>query len=207
MIELEILIYGVILGLFAGSSPGPLFALLVSETLRHGKREGIRIAISPLITDLPILLFVFIILANLIQYDFVIGMISLFGACYLIYLGIENLKINIQALVVKRKEENALKKGILTNLLNPSPYLFWLTIGGPTILRSLEINYVLSIIFVLGFYCVFIMFNLIIILILINLKSIIESVYYLYTVRALGIALFIFALFYVVDGFKLIFTW
>lgn len=96
MIEgLEFLISGVIFGLAAGTSPGPLLALVFSATLKYGKKEGIKIAVSPLITDSPIILFVLFILSSLVGYNFVVGMISLFGACYLIYLGVENLRVKI----------------------------------------------------------------------------------------------------------------
>ena len=51
-----LLITGIILGLMAGISPGPLLALVISETLKHGKKEGIKIALTPFITDLPAIL-------------------------------------------------------------------------------------------------------------------------------------------------------
>ncbi len=41
----EFLISGIILGLAAGTSPGPLLALVFSETLKYGKKEGIKIAL------------------------------------------------------------------------------------------------------------------------------------------------------------------
>lgn len=48
------LISGIIFGLSAGISPGPLLALVISETLKFGRKEGIKVAIAPLITDIPI---------------------------------------------------------------------------------------------------------------------------------------------------------
>lgn len=55
MVEgLEFLISGIVFGLAAGVAPGPLLALVFSETLKYGKKEGVTVAISPLITDLPI---------------------------------------------------------------------------------------------------------------------------------------------------------
>jgi threonine/homoserine/homoserine lactone efflux protein len=204
IIELEILIYGILLGLFAASSPGPLFILMLSETLRYGKREGIKIAVSPLITDIPIFLFVFLVLSNLMQYDFIVSLISLFGAFYLIYLGIENLKIKNSKFEVELTSDTALRKGVITNFLNPSPYLFWLTIGGPTIIKSLEINFLLTILFVIGFYLFFIGLNLLIVLIFERSKPFIKSSFYIYTVKALGIALLFFALLFIRDGLKLI---
>ena len=45
---------GLILGLAAGVSPGPLLTLIVQQTVRHGVREGVKVAAVPLITDVPI---------------------------------------------------------------------------------------------------------------------------------------------------------
>ena len=90
---IEYLVLGAFLGLAAGISPGPLLAITISETLQHGKWEGIKVAISPLITDLPIILSVLFILSHLTSYDSIIGIIAFFGASYLIYSGVESLKI------------------------------------------------------------------------------------------------------------------
>ncbi len=66
MIEgLEFLISGVVFGLAAGIAPGPLLALVFSETLKYEKKEGVKVAISPLITDLPIVIFVLFMLSTL----------------------------------------------------------------------------------------------------------------------------------------------
>ena len=47
---------GVLLGLSGGLAPGPLLTLVVAETLRHGVRAGIGVALVPLLTDMPIVL-------------------------------------------------------------------------------------------------------------------------------------------------------
>jgi len=200
---LEFLISGVIFGLAVGTSPGPLLALVFSETLKHRRREGIKIAISPLITDLPIVLLVLLILSNLIKYSFVIGAISLFGACYLIYLGFENLRVKISVFDVESTKEDALKRGILANFLNPNPYLFWLSIGGPMIFESLDVHISATVLFTLGFYSLLIGSNIGIALIVQKSKFFIESKYHLHVVRASGIALVLLALIFVRDGLKL----
>ena len=46
---------GIVLGLAAGLAPGPLLVLVVAHSVRHGTREGVKVAIAPLITDLPII--------------------------------------------------------------------------------------------------------------------------------------------------------
>ena len=200
---LEFLISGIIFGLAAGTSPGPLLALVFSETLKYGKKEGVKIAISPLITDLPIVLFVLLILSNLIKYSFVIGAISLFGACYLIHLGFENLRVKISGFEVEFAKEDALKRGVIANFLNPHPYLFWLSIGGPMIFESLDIHISATVLFISGFYSLLIGLNIGIALIVEKSKFFIESKYHLYVVRALGIALVLFAVIFVRDGLKL----
>jgi len=205
MIEgLEFLISGVIIGLAAGIAPGPLLALVFCETLKHGKNEGIKIAGSPLITDLPIVLFVLFILSSLIGYNFVIGMISLFGACYLIYSGVESLRVKITKFEVELAKKDALKRGVIANFLSPHPYLFWLSIGGPIIFKSLDIHISATILFILGFYSLLIGSKIGIVLVVEKSKSFIKSKYYLYIVRVLGIALILFALIFVKDGLKLI---
>ena len=45
---------GILLGVSAGVSPGPLFALVIAETLHHGTKAGLRVALVPLVTDMPI---------------------------------------------------------------------------------------------------------------------------------------------------------
>ena len=47
---------GLLLGLSGGLAPGPLLTLVASETLRHGARAGISVALAPLLTDAPIIL-------------------------------------------------------------------------------------------------------------------------------------------------------
>jgi threonine/homoserine/homoserine lactone efflux protein len=205
MIEgFEFLISGIILGLASGISPGPLLALVFSETFKYGKKEGIKIAISPLITDLPIVLSVLFILSSLAEYSLIIGIISLFGACYLFYLGIKNLEVRTNEFEVKPATKNALKQGVITNFLNPQPYLFWLSIGGPIIFKSLDVHVSATALFVLGFYSLLIGSKTSIALVVEKSKSFLKSKHYLYVVRALGVALILFSLIFVRQGLELI---
>ena len=208
MVEaLEFLISGVVFGLAAGIAPGPLLALVFSETLKHGKKEGVKVAISPLITDLPIIVFVLFMLStlsSLIECNFVIGVVSLFGACYLIYLGVENLRVKTDKFEVEPAKKDALKRGVIVNFLNPHPYLFWLSIGSPMIFESLDMHISATILFILGFYSLLIGSKTAIVLVVEKSTSFVKSKYYLYIVRALGITLILFALFFVRDGLELI---
>lgn len=92
----QTLSFGIFLGLAAGLSPGPLITLVVSETLKNGRRKAIEVAVSPLISELPIILFVLLILSNVTGNGILMAIISLVGACYLTHLGLSNLKANIK---------------------------------------------------------------------------------------------------------------
>ena len=205
MVEgLEFFVSGMIFGLAVGIFPGPLLALIFSETLKHRKKEGIKIALSPLVTELPIVFFVSLTLSNLGKYSLLIGTISLFGACYLVYLGLKNLRIRSSVFQVESAKEDVLRQGFIANLLNPNPYLFWLSIGGPKILESLDIHISATLLFILGFYTMLIGSNICVALIVEKSRSFVEGKHLLCVVRALGVVLILFALIFVRDGLKLI---
>ena len=56
---------GVVFGLSAGLSPGPLLTLVISETLKHNAKEGIKVSIAPILTDLPIVMITILVLSRL----------------------------------------------------------------------------------------------------------------------------------------------
>lgn len=197
---IKYLAMGAFLGLAAGTSPGPLLAVTISETLQHGKWEGIKVAISPLITDLPIILAVLFVLSHLTSSDFFIGVIAFFGASYLVYSGIESLKVKRESLELNVEKKNALKKGVIVNFGNPHPYVFWLSIGGPIIFKSLSIHIWATILFIAGFYLLLVGSKVIIALIVEKSKYFINSKYYFSIVHALGIAQIIFGLTFIKVG-------
>jgi threonine/homoserine/homoserine lactone efflux protein len=197
---IEFLALGAFLGLTAGISPGPLLAITISESLQHGKWEGIKVAISPLITDLPIVLSVLFVLSHLASSNFVIGLIALFGASYLIYSGVESLKIKPGSFELNLDKKDALKRGVIVNFGNPHPYIFWLSIGGPIIFRSLNIHIWATILFILGFYILLVGSKVAVALIVERSKHFIDSKYYISIVRALGIAQILFGLAFIKLG-------
>jgi len=109
-------------------------------------------AVSPLITELPIALSALFTVSNLMQYHLIIGIISICGACYIVDLGIENLRAQINTAREKLPRTNALGRGVMANFLSSHPYLFWLSIGGPLIYKSLDVHIYATISFILGFY-------------------------------------------------------
>lgn len=198
----ESLLFGIIVGLAAGLSPGPLTTLVFIETLKNGKKEGIQVAISPLISESPIILFVLVTLSSFAGNSIIIGVISMLGACFLIYLGLSNLMTNAKESEEDLGKDNVLLRGITTNLLNPNAYIFWLTIGGPRIIGGMQGHISATILFVLGFYMMLLGSKIAIAIVVDKFKTLVRSKYYVYIIRALGIVLISFALIFVRDALE-----
>ena len=62
---MDALLLGLSLGLGAGLAPGPLLALVIRSTLQDGMAAGIRVALSPLVTDVPIIVLAVLLAASL----------------------------------------------------------------------------------------------------------------------------------------------
>ena len=129
------LLSGILLGLSSGLSPGPLLTLVVSETLRHGARAGIGVALAPLLTDLPIILAAVLLLRPLTDQTVPLALINLGGGLYLAWLGIQGVRFR-GAELEPSDPAGSLRRGVIANFLNPSPYLFWLAVGAPTVLAA-----------------------------------------------------------------------
>jgi threonine/homoserine/homoserine lactone efflux protein len=142
---------GVILGLSAGFSPGPLLALVLSETMNHGKKAGALVAMAPILTDLPIILLSLFLIDTLSSSDPAFGILSLVGGFYLIWLARENFQIK-EFRIRTTGQGKSLQKGILVNFLNPAPYLFWMSVGAPLVVRGWDTDPVRPVLFFAGFY-------------------------------------------------------
>ena len=193
------LLTGLVLGLSGGLSPGPLLMLVISETLRHGTGAGIRVALAPLITDLPIVLIAIVLLAHLSTFEPVLGVIALLGGIVLGYYGYQSLRFSGAEIHFKH-QNRSLMKGVMANLLNPNPYLFWFAIGAPTTLKALDNGLFPAGVFIVGFYLILIGSKVLLAILVGKSRHLLKSTVYVGTIRLLGIALLGFAVFFVADG-------
>lgn len=191
------LLPGVILGLTAGLSPGPLLTLVISETLMHGKKNGIKVALAPLFTDIPIILTTILIFSQLKGLKTILGVISIFGGIFLIYLGYKNLRVNKNNFEIKKTKTKSLHKGIFVNALNPHPYVFWFSVGGSFLVKS---NFWAGGLFLLSFYLLLIGSKVGIAVITDKSKTMLKSQYFIWLVRILGTLLFLYAIILIKDG-------
>jgi threonine/homoserine/homoserine lactone efflux protein len=147
-------IQGLLLGLPAAASPGPLQAFFLSETMRVGWRRTLPTALAPLISDLPIILLVLLILTR--TPDWLLRIIRIGGGLFLLYLAASYLVSFRRGSQDESTPEQPIRssvfKAALTNLLNPNPYIFWGIVAGPILLSALRQSASLGLSFILGFY-------------------------------------------------------
>jgi threonine/homoserine/homoserine lactone efflux protein len=192
------LVTGITLGLSSGLSPGPLFTLVISETLNYGRKEGIKVAITPLITDIPIVVISYFIIDQFANSDLVYGLLSLGGGLFIGFLAIDSFKIK-DFNVPPDMKARSIRKGVITNLLNPAPYIFWITIGIPTVLKGFNQSLAHALLFVVPFY-VLLVGSKILMAIMISKTGSINPKVMRYINTVLGIVLFALAVKFIYDG-------
>jgi threonine/homoserine/homoserine lactone efflux protein len=195
----SLLITGMVLGLSAGLSPGPMLTLVISQTLKHGIREGAKVAFAPLLTDIPIVMACLLFLSVFSDMRPALGIISIFGGFYLFYLGLSSLRfktLNLQ----EDADPQSLKKGLMVNFLNPNPYMFWASIGGPLVLKASNTSLMAAAVFVIPFYVLLVGSKIVVAIISGRSRNLLKSRHYTIILRILGLALMGFGVIFLRDG-------
>jgi threonine/homoserine/homoserine lactone efflux protein len=198
------LVTGIMLGLAAGFSPGPLMALVITHSLRHSVREGLLVSAAPLVTDAPIIVVVLLVLNRVAEFERLLGALAAVGGLYVLYLSYETLRTGPLLEAVSEARPRSLGKGVLVNLLNPHPYLFWVTVGGPFILEIQQSGWLAPCLFLAGFYLFLVGSKVVIAVVAGTSRSFLAGRAYVAIMRALGLALGIFAVLLLRHAFTLL---
>ncbi|MGD8252752.1 MAG: LysE family transporter [Syntrophobacterales bacterium] len=201
--QITFLFSGVVFGLSAGLSPGPLLTLVISETLKHDIKEGMKVALAPLLTDLPIVLITLFVLSRLSNMLPVLGVVSLLGCAFLIYLGYESISFRGVDMDIEQAKPQSIRKGVIANFLNPNPYMFWFIIGAPLVLKALKISLFSASLFILGFYVCLVGSKVLVAVVVGKSRFFLKSRNYVYTIKFLGVILLVFAVLFLKDSLKL----
>ena len=185
---------GIVLGLPAGLSPGPFFALVMAQSLRYGAREGIKVAFAPLLTDAPIILISVLAVSRLSHFEVLLGVITLAGSIYVAWLAWECFHTLGIPTALEPAAPNSLRKGVVVNFLNPHPYLFWLTVGAPLILNKWEENPFVAVSFLTSFYACLVGAKSLIAVGTARSRRLFTGKSYRWIMRLLGALLFLFSL-------------
>jgi len=198
---------GILFGLSSGLSPGPLLTLVISQTLRHGIQEGVKVALAPLVTDLPVILISMLVLSRLAHFQVVLGVLSFIGGFFLLTLGYESFRMIGLDVSLREAEPKSLRRGALVNVLNPNPYLFWFSVGAPIVIKGWREDPFGAAVFVAGFYGSLVGSKVFIAFLVSKSRVFFTGRIYGYLRRVLGMLLFIFGLVLFKDGLNLLGIW
>jgi threonine/homoserine/homoserine lactone efflux protein len=196
------LLQGLVLGLSAGFAPGPLLTLVISESLRHGGRAGVRAALAPAVTDAPIIALTMFLLSRLSHVQPLLGILSLLGSLFVLFLAWENFTTRGIVEPGSAAPSRSLQKGILVNFLSPHPYIFWLTVGGPITWLALEESPLHAALFVGTFYTLLLGSKIVLALLTDKARPFLTGPAFLAVMRILAAALCLLALLLMRDGLQ-----
>jgi threonine/homoserine/homoserine lactone efflux protein len=186
--DVQELIVGATLGLGAGVAPGPLLALLLTSTLKGGLRAGYRVAISPVLSDNPVVLMSLTVLAALP--DKAAAVMALAGAGYVTLLGVTTIReAETAELSTSTDTAPALRSALLVNLFNPHSWLFWMSAGAPLLLSAWNANPAFGLMFLAGSYLLFLGTKLAIALLIARARGHVNQTWYRRLLVTTGILL------------------
>ncbi len=148
---MEALLVGLGLGLSGGLAPGPLHTLILTTSLQRGFAAGSRIAVAPLLTDAPIVALTVAVVGAL-PGGVVCGL-TIAGGAFLVYLGVQTMREAADPMLAGAvTAAQDYRRGVVANLLNPHPWLFWVAVGAPTLVGFWRESAAAAVAFVVGFY-------------------------------------------------------
>ncbi len=174
---------GLSIAFAAGAQPGPFTSFLIGRTLAQGWRKSIILALTPLVTDVPIILVVLVILKQFPPE--LIKVIQFIGGLYLLWIAYGSWKLFRSGKASFKPEAAAsdgispvrtLLQGAVMAWVSPGPYIFWTTINGPLLIQGLNQSIWMGLAFLIGFYGTFIGILTLYILVFDRLRRIDERV-------------------------------
>ena len=191
---LSLTLAGITLGIVEGVKPGPLLTTVIKETLTNGFRGGIRAASAPFFTDGPLILFSIFVAGYIADQPLLFCGIAVLGAIFLTRMGMECFNPEIPDIDSTDLDlTQSLKKGILTNLLNPNAYIFWLLIGGPLMAIAADSEPIAPFAYAISFLVSIVLVKITIAYFFSKAQVNLSSDRYLLTLKICGFAMFIFA--------------
>jgi len=149
-----LILLGLGLGVGATLSPGPLSALVLTTTLQRGFGAGSRVAIAPLITDLPFILLTLLLTSVLPAR--LLSAVGIVGGAFVVYLGVQTVIQAHTAQFATGSGANAsfrdVLRGAAVNVLSPNPWIFIVTVLDPQLVLAWRRLGSIALVFPIAFY-------------------------------------------------------
>lgn len=194
------LLNGLTMGLANGLSPGPLMTLVISQTMRFNFREGLKISLTPIIGGIPVILISIWVYKALSHSHVLLGCISLFGCGFLFVMGVSNLRVKAIESQSGEVQRASLMKGTLATLLNPAPYAFWISVGAPLAIQSVQSGLSEVLGFLTSFFVALVGSNVLVALTAAYASRHLKASIFLWVVRILGVLLIVYACLFLRNG-------
>jgi threonine/homoserine/homoserine lactone efflux protein len=91
-------------------------------------------------------------------------------------------------------------KGIITNLLNPNPYVYWTLIGSPILIEAFEEDAFLPFVFLFSFFLTFILCKTFTAILVGRSRTFLSSRSYFLILKILALILVVFAFIFIQTG-------
>lgn len=189
----SLLFSGLLIGLTAGLNPGPQTLLILRESLVSGVRGGTRVSLMPLVADLPIAFGCLAMFSLLAKVHGFVALISLAGAMFLITMARKNLTLQIRG-DLRSAPACSMREILATAMLNPNPYLFWLTVGGPIALSAWKISVASAVTFILARTVGKVLMGCVLAVFFAQGGNLLNGRAFLYAIRGSGALLILFAI-------------
>ena len=196
----SLLIAGILLGAVEGFKPGPLQTLVITETLKRDWKAGLKVTLAPLVTDGPIIFLCALVVSSLSNYSQFFALISFAGAIFLLYMAYETYVIDEVKIDGGNSSNSPFYKGIITNLLNPNPYVYWTLIGSPFLIKALEEDVFLPFVFLFSFFLTFILCKTFTAILVERSRTFLSSRTYFIILKILALILIAFAIIFIQTG-------
>lgn len=139
---IESLVAGGLLALMTGYLPGPFTTMVASAGLHRGVGAGARLSLVTLVTDLPPMFLTAFVLTRLDNE--ILRFIGLLGGAIVIYLAVRVFRRADDPLperIQVKDELHDLLALAAGGLLSPAPWLFWLVVGSPLLVRAVSLGW------------------------------------------------------------------
>ena len=197
-------IAGITLGIIEGIKPGPLLTTVIKETLTNGFRGGMRAASAPIFTDGPLIIFSIFLAGWIATQPLILCCISLVGAVFLTRMGMECFSLDLPEIDSEEVDiSKSFMRGIITNLLNPSVYVFWFLVGGPIMATAADKEPIAPVAYALSFLISIVLVKITIAYSFSKAKGNISPKNYQLALRVCGVAMLLFAISFVYRAFEL----
>lgn len=121
-----------LLGILAGISPGPITALMLGETFKHGMKQGLKVPLALIVSNIFFGFGTVSLLSLGLQVDGFLKGLTMVGALVLVYFGIQEWRASAELRI--DHNPRPFQKALFIEVSNPHPYVFWITLLAPSIL-------------------------------------------------------------------------